>query len=88
MMLIITLVAIVTGCILLNSDSEDYSSKPPPKETDLKIKALGDKAGLTDTGGAAPAPAPPPPGPPPPGPAPMGPAPMGPAPMGPMPPGP
>jgi hypothetical protein len=76
MMLLITLVAIAAGCVLLHLDNEEYGGKSPPKEADLKIKALGTKADLPDTGGAAPPPAP--------GPAPMGPAPMGPMGMGPM----
>jgi hypothetical protein len=74
MMLFVTLVAIVGGTVLLYLDHEDYGSKSPQKEPEIKIKALGSKADLPDTGGAATPPTPPAPGP------------MGPGPMGPMPP--
>jgi hypothetical protein len=87
MMLFITLVAIVGGCVLMYLDTEEYSGKPIPKEPELKIKALGAQANLPDTAGAVPAP-PAPAGPGPAGPGPAGPGPMGPmggpAPMGPM----
>ena len=87
MMLFITLVAIAVGCVLLYLDNEEYGKVQPPQRPELKIKALGAKADLPDTGGAAPIPAPP--APPAPGPmGPMGPMGMGPMGMGPMPPAP
>jgi hypothetical protein len=58
MMLAVTLVAIAGGCVLLYLDNEEYGGKSPPKEPELKIKALGTKSDLPDTAGAVPAPAP------------------------------
>jgi hypothetical protein len=47
-MLVITFFAIVTGCVLLYRDNEQYGSKQPPKEV---IPALADLGGgkPTDT---------------------------------------
>jgi hypothetical protein len=69
MMLFITLVAVIAGCVMMYLDNEEYGAKPPPKEAAPAIQKLGDPYKDKDTGAAgAPAPGP--------GPAPA-PAPMG-----------
>ena len=42
MMLFITFVAIVTGCVLLYLDNEEYGAKQPPPPTAVTIQKLGD----------------------------------------------
>ena len=51
MMLFITFLAIVAGCVLMYLDNEEYGKLAPPKEPIPDLKKLGDP----DTGaGAAP----------------------------------
>jgi hypothetical protein len=47
MMLFITFVCIVAGCVLMYMDNEEYGGKPPPKENVQPVPALGaaDKTG-------------------------------------------
>jgi hypothetical protein len=52
MMLVITFLAIVTGCVLLYLDFQEYGSKTPPKEGVPTPAKLGEAGGK-----AAPAPA-------------------------------
>ena len=47
MMLVMTLVAIVAGCIFLYLDHEEYGQKAPPKETQIAIQKLGGPAEST-----------------------------------------
>ena len=44
MMLFMSLVAIVAGCIFLYLDHDEYGQKSPQKETQIAIQKLGDKA--------------------------------------------
>ena len=44
MMLVMTFIAIVAGCIFLYLDHDEYGQKSPPKETQVVIQKLGDKA--------------------------------------------
>jgi hypothetical protein len=66
MMLFITLVAIVTGCVLMYLDNEEYGGKSPPKENAPAIQKLGEAykdagpPGGPGAPGAPGAPAPPP----------------------------
>lgn len=69
MMLVITLVALIVGCVLLHLDNEEYGGKPPPKEAAPAVQPLGSAAKLDAAAGTPPAGAP---GvPPAPGPGPM-----------------
>jgi hypothetical protein len=43
MMLFVTLVAIITGCVCMYLDNEEYGAKSPPKEPPTTILKLGDK---------------------------------------------
>ena len=55
MMLFITFAAIVTGCVLLHLDNEEYSAKQPPPPTAVTIQKLGDPNKTeAKTDGAAP----------------------------------
>jgi hypothetical protein len=61
MMLFITLVAIIAGCVFMYLDNDEYGQKQPPKEPAPAILKLGDapaaaapKAGETTPGGGAP----------------------------------
>ena len=61
MMLFITLVAIVVGCVLMYLDHDEYAGKQVPKEAPPAVQKLGsDFKGdaAAPAGGAAPAPAP------------------------------
>ena len=42
MMLFVTLVAIVAGCVFMFLDHDEYGGKQPPKETPVTILKLGD----------------------------------------------
>jgi hypothetical protein len=59
MMLVVTFLAIVTGCVLLYLDNEEYGSKSPPKETVPAVQPLGAAAKLEPLPGGPPAPKPP-----------------------------
>jgi|ERR1700722_14004614 len=53
MMLFITLVAIVTGTVLMYLDNEEYGKTPPPKEPQITaIPRLGDIPSTTGPGAA------------------------------------
>lgn len=54
MMLFITLVAIVTGCVLMHLDHDEYSSKASPPPPGLTIQKLGDANKTEAPAGAAP----------------------------------
>ncbi len=60
MMLFVTLVAIIAGCVLLYLDNEEYGSKAAPKEGAPAVQALGSAAKVDATappgGGGAPMP--------------------------------
>jgi hypothetical protein len=59
MMLFITLVAIVTGTVLMYLDNEEYGKTPPPKEPQITaIPRLGDIPSAAPPGGGAPTPPP------------------------------
>lgn len=57
MMLFVTLVAIVAGCVFMYLDNDEYGGKAPPKETAINILKLGTEpkadaiAPKTDGGG-------------------------------------
>jgi len=70
MMLVMTFLAIVTGCVLMYLDNEEYGGKSPPKEAVPVVQALGAPAKV-ETPAAAPSTPPAGPGPMPSGPGPM-----------------
>lgn len=75
MMLFITLVAIIGGCVLMQLDHDEYGKTAAPKEKAPEIQKLG-SASKIDPGTPPPTPGPGPgpdpgPGPMPPGPPPM-----------------
>ncbi|MBY0459775.1 MAG: hypothetical protein K2V38_20845, partial [Gemmataceae bacterium] len=42
MMLFVTFVALVTGCVLLYLDFDEYGKTSPPKEAGANVRKLGD----------------------------------------------
>jgi hypothetical protein len=61
MMLFVTLVALIAGCVLLYLDNDEYAGKAAPKEGAPKVQALGSAAKVeagapTTTPGAPPMP--------------------------------
>ncbi len=59
MMLFITLAAMITGCVLLHLDNEEYGKTPPPKETAPAARALGAPLPAEAAAPVVPPPAPP-----------------------------
>ncbi len=57
MMLIISLLALIGGCVLMYLDTEEYGGKSPPKENAPVVQPLG-TAAKVDSSGPGPGPAP------------------------------
>lgn len=56
MMLVVTLVAVATGCVLLHLDNDEYGKTTPPKEAPV-VRKLGEEL-KGEAAAPAPAPAP------------------------------
>jgi hypothetical protein len=52
MLLVITFFAIVTGCVLMYLDNEEYGKNPPPKETIPNVSKLGEADTKSEAGAA------------------------------------
>jgi hypothetical protein len=67
MMLFATLVALITGCVLLHLDHDEYGKQSPPKEKAPDVQPFGTAAKLEPLPAAPAAPGPAEPAPMPPG---------------------